>query len=549
MERTTFLKNYRIRLKYDGSPYEPDRDGPAISYEAVDERTAEPVSVTLIPAESINPAEREQFEQHVTAAQKLRHANIAKVLDFGREGDDYVYVAERLPGETLASWVRTHGPVAADATLRIGEQVVSVLSSAGFHKIPYPSIQPRDIMLVPGQTAEGSWPLVKVTNFGLPALIANPEPQLPDSNKSEQPASTEQGLGNQQFSRPTRDIGSEIYLLGVTLYFLLTGAAIPAEALQQGARLSGFPKPLRVLLSRIMHRDRDQRPQDLLVVTGMIRGCLERIERRRELSDRYGIPFRTSIRPRPEARPRRLVRTAVAICALLVLAAAIAPLVFPESVGKIIRGSQISKPVGVLIGVPESSPAAAGQASQIASAAASSAMGSQPVSPTIAPEAPATTNAPMLPNQPDVRPADIQQAEIANAQSQASASTDSEANSTQATPDSSAAAADTDAKSTARANAESSPAAGGKSSSQSKKKSVASNPGRAPQHRTGSVHSRVVGITSDGRLIFRLPSGRIAIVAPDEEEFAPRHRSRVFIDRDQMYGPPPRFGSDYFRGD
>ena len=55
MERTTFLKNYRIRLKYDGSPHEPDRDGPAISYEAVDERTAEPVSVTLIPAESIDP--------------------------------------------------------------------------------------------------------------------------------------------------------------------------------------------------------------------------------------------------------------------------------------------------------------------------------------------------------------------------------------------------------------------------------------------------------------------------------------------------------------
>ena len=55
MERTTFLKNYRIRLKYDGSPYEPDRNGPAISYEAADQRTAEPVSVTLIPTDSIDP--------------------------------------------------------------------------------------------------------------------------------------------------------------------------------------------------------------------------------------------------------------------------------------------------------------------------------------------------------------------------------------------------------------------------------------------------------------------------------------------------------------
>jgi hypothetical protein len=47
-------------------------------------------------------------------------------------------------------------------------------------------------------------------------------------------------------------------------------------------------------------------------------------------------------------------------------------------------------------------------------------------------------------------------------------------------------------------------------------------------------------------LILRLPSGRTAIVAPDEEEFVPRHRNRVYNDRDQMFGPPPGFGPDYF---
>src|ERR1700757_4068418 len=182
MERTTFLKNYRIRLQYDGTPYEPDNAGPAASYEAVDERTGEPVSVTLIQSDSIDSAEREKFEEHVSSAQKLRHVNIAKVLDFGREGDDYVYVSERLAGETLASWVRSHGPMPADAALRVGEQIVSVLSSAGFHKLPYPPIQSSDVMLVPGQTAEGAWPLVKVTNFGLPELKARPVAQSIESD-------------------------------------------------------------------------------------------------------------------------------------------------------------------------------------------------------------------------------------------------------------------------------------------------------------------------------------------------------------------------------
>jgi hypothetical protein len=170
---------------------------------------------------------------------------------------------------------------------------------------------------------------------------------------------------------------------------------------------------------------------------------------------------------------------------------------------------------------------------------------SQPVNPSVAPEPPAAANTVTIANPPLVSPKDTQQAQTSNVQSQVPASTDLAANSAGATPDSSA-SADMDAKSAAQANAEPPSTAASKSSSQSKKKSVASNSRRAPQRRAGSVRSRVVGITSDGRLILRLRSGRTAIVAPDEEEFAPRHRSRVFIDRDQMYGPPPGFGSDYF---
>src|SRR5436190_20920122 len=218
MERTTFLKNYRIRLQYDGTPYEPARAGSEMSYEAVDERTGEPVSVMLIPTESIDSADRERFEEQVSAGQKLRHVNIAKVLDFGREADDYVYVCERLAGESLASWVRSHGSMPADAALRVGEQIVSVLSSAGFHKLPYPPIQPSDVMLVPGQTAEGTWPLVKVTNVGLPKLKARSERQLIESDVSEN-AAAEQSVNDQQLALPTTDIRSEIHSLGVTLYF------------------------------------------------------------------------------------------------------------------------------------------------------------------------------------------------------------------------------------------------------------------------------------------------------------------------------------------
>src|SRR6266700_1843070 len=504
MERTTFLKNYRIRLQLDGTPYAPDIAGLATSYEAVDERTGEPVFVMLITAESIDPAEREGFEEHVSAAQKLRHVNIAKVLDFGREGDDYVYVSERLAGETLASWVRSHGPMPADAALRVGEQIVSVLSSAGFHKLQYPPIQPPDVMLVPGQTAEGSWPLVKVTKFGLPALIARPEPQLTEPEMPDQTFAGEQVTNDQQFGDPTKDIRSEIYSLGVTLYFLLTGIALSTEALHRGPKFSGFPKPLLVLLGRLLHRAPDQRPKDLLVVTELIRESLGKIERRRALSDRYGIPLRTTV-PRPrKARPRRLVRAAAVVGVLLLLAAAIAPVVFPNSISKLVRGSQKPKQVGVLVGVPDSSPAASqpravAQVPRNTSSTPPAVVSSQPVNPAALPETPAPAN---------VAPADVQQAQIATAQSR-----------------------------------EKSVASKSKRARASRSSTAYSPPGR-----TGSVRSRVMGITSDGRLILRLPSGRTAIVAPDDEGSVPRHRNRVHIDRDQMFGPPPGSG-DYFPDD
>jgi hypothetical protein len=562
MERTTFLKNYRIRLQYDGSPYEPATAGSTTSYEAVDQRTAEPVSVTLIPTESIDSSERQQFEEDALAAQKLHHVNVAKVFDFGCEGDDYVYVSERLTGETLASWVRNHGPMPADAALRVGEQIVSVLSSAGFHKLPYPAIQPSDVMLVPGQTAEGTWPLVKVTNFGLPELKARSEPQPIESSVPDK-AAGETGVNEQQFAQPTTDIHSEIYSLGVTLYFLLSGVVLSAEVLKHGPKFSGFPKPLRTLLGKLLHPDPDHRPKDLLVVTELIRESLGKIERRRTLSDRYGIPLRTSVaRPR-ERRPRLLARTAAVVGILLLLAAAIAPVVFPDSIGKLVRDIQKPKQIGVLVGVPDASPAvgqphALSQVPLRNSASPPAVVSSRPVNPTALPGTPAPANAVTTPNPFHVASADVQQAQMASNQPQAASSTDSTQNSPAAMPDTSV-SADTAANSSAQANTEPPPATASQSRSRSTEKSVASKSKRTrasrssaaySQHgRTRSARSRVTGITSDGRLILRLPSGRTAIVAPDEEEFVPRHRNRVYIDRDQMFGPPPGFGPEYFPGD
>jgi len=553
MERTIFLQHYRVCLKSDGTPRELSQDGAAITYEAVDERSREPVDLKLIPLESIAPDVRGRLEEQARAAQQLRHVNIAKVFDFGREGGDLVCISEHLPGETLAAWVADHGPMPADAVLRVAEQIVSVLSSASFHKLPFPPIQPSDIIVVPGQTPEGSWPLVKLINFGLPALSSGPNVQPEDSKTREQTSSPEQSASCEQLPHSTRDIRSEIYSLGATLYFLLTGVALSAEALQRPPNFSRFPKPLRRLLARMLHRDPDQRPKDLVVLAEMIRECLQKIERRRALADKYGIPYRTTIPRRAEARPARLLRIALPVAALLLAAAVLAAVLFPEAIGKIVHGNRETKKIGVLVGVPESSPPPAVQNGSTSIAPA--AVASQASSASVPSASQPPVNAAAASNSPQVASPDIQQTQTTNAQQQTAAPNASEPTSPAAIAETSSSSAD-ETKSSSKPDEATQPATASQPSSSSKKKSVASTSRRAraaqgfsedsPQRRAGSIRGRVVGISSDGRLILRLPSGRTAIVAPDEDQVLPRRHRRAMIDRDDMFAPPPRFEPDYF---
>src|SRR5437762_6238149 len=415
MERTIFLQHYRVRLRSDGTPREISRKGAAITYEAVDERSRDSVDLKLIPLESIDPGVREKLDEQARAAQMLRHVNIAKVYDFGREGGDFVCVSEHLPGETLAAWVAAHGPTPADAALRVAEQIVSVLSSASFHRLPYPPIQPSDIIVVPGQTPEGSWPLVKLINFGLPALTSSPKVQAEDSQTREEAPPAEQFASSEQLPHGTTDVRSEIYSLGATLYFLLTGVALSADALQRPPKFSGFPKALRALLGRMLHRDPDQRPKDLVVLAEMIRACLLKIERRRALADKYGIPYRTTIPRRPEARPARLLRIALPVAALLLATAVIAAVLFSEPIGRIMHGDRETKKVGVLIGVPESSPP---QKVQNASTPTSPAtVASQEANPAVPAQRQPPENVATASNSPQAASPDIQQTQTLNAQS------------------------------------------------------------------------------------------------------------------------------------
>jgi serine/threonine protein kinase len=548
MEQTTFLGHYRIAVDDKGAPRERGRAGTAITYEAMDERSGEPVALKLIPVSSIDPAAREQFEEQARAAAMIKHVNIAKVFDFGPEKDHFVYVSELLRGEPLASWIGHHGPMPADAVLRVAEQIVSVLSTARFHKLAYCAIQPSNLMIVPGSTPEGTWPFVKLMNFGLAGLKSDPESfqgtDLPrgELDKPKEDVEREEDFSvaspfasPEQLQHQTVDFRSEVYSLGATMYFMLTGAAPSPETRLRSREPSGFPKALRNLIGNMLQRDPDRRPKDPVALAEMIRDCLLKIERRQVLARRLGIPLATATRSksRRALTPLAQVLRGILVFAVIVLAVGIlAAFLLPADMNPFRYRTAAKEEIGVPIGVPETSPLASPQPVNAAPVVAN-----QPATDTAA--SPAAGEAPSPgPEQQQTANADLVAAETPGNPPEASPTVPATGPETSAeVAESTPASRDTETASQ--------PPTASQSASASKKKPVAST----SQRRPGSGRARMVGITSDGRLIYRLPSGRTKIVAPDsgEDELAPRRRSRALIpqERDETYPPSQPLAPDY----
>lgn len=273
MEPQTFLEHYRVIQDYDGSPREISRSGPVVFYKGTDQRSGAPVSVALLPVASVDPAERESFAEKARAALQLDHMNIARVVAFGMEREQFAFVSELPRGETLEAWVTANEPMPPEAVLRVALQVVNGLNAVRSYGLTHRAIQPSNLVIVPGQTAEGGWPFVKLVNFGLPGL------------KHDGAVSAFSSPEQVEFG--TSDFRSEIYSLGATMCFLLTGAFYADEPRSQTRR---FARPLRKLIAPMLSKNPDDRPHDPVLFERAMRKCLQTAERRQAWSRQFGIP-------------------------------------------------------------------------------------------------------------------------------------------------------------------------------------------------------------------------------------------------------------------
>jgi eukaryotic-like serine/threonine-protein kinase len=231
---TDRLGNYRIERRNDGSLWELGRGAMGVTYRAVDTSLRRAVALKLIDSEWVKRGAeaRERFMREARTAASLRHPNVATVYHFGiREENGQCFCAmELVEGETLEMRVRRTGPLDALTTIDIALQVTSALAAAEKQGLVHRDLKPANLMFVAAapdakdsspSKAEKADTVVKVIDFGVAkALVEKPDAMgLTHGGFVGTPAFA----SPEQFTDARVEVRSDIYSLGATLWYLLTG--------------------------------------------------------------------------------------------------------------------------------------------------------------------------------------------------------------------------------------------------------------------------------------------------------------------------------------
>jgi len=218
---------YEIDCHPDGSLYELGRGAMGVTYRATDTSLQRKVALKIIKIDiaARSADARERFMREARAAAALRHENIATIHQFGMclETGQYFYAMELIEGETLEERVRRAGPLDARTSINIAQQVTSALAAAEKQGLVHRDLKPANLMLISsdGETSSNKKLLVKIIDFGLAKAIhtATDSKSLTHDRFVGTPAFA----SPEQFEHSALDVRSDIYSLGETIWFALTG--------------------------------------------------------------------------------------------------------------------------------------------------------------------------------------------------------------------------------------------------------------------------------------------------------------------------------------
>ena len=192
------------------------------------------------------PGALERFQQEIRSAAKLLHPNIVAAHAVLRPGDLLVFAMEYVRGQDLSEVVKQRGPLpVANAAFYI-HQVANGLQHAFEKGMVHRDIKPNNLMLA----IEGKKHTVKILDFGLAKATSEKGAEAGLTKSGQMLGTPDYVAPEQTLDAHNADIRADIYSLGCTLYFLLSGGP-PFQETSLYAILEAHhkrePKPLNLV--------------------------------------------------------------------------------------------------------------------------------------------------------------------------------------------------------------------------------------------------------------------------------------------------------------
>jgi serine/threonine-protein kinase len=182
-------------------------------------------AIKLLPPDKGGEESITRFEREVRITAQLTHPNTVSIYDYGRTPDGIFYYAmELLDGVDLEKMVALDGPQPPARVVHILRQVCGALTEAHAHGLIHRDIKPANIILC---ERGGVRDVAKVVDFGLVKAVAAPDPEQAKLTGINQITGTPHYIAPEAITDPDSvDARSDIYALGATAFFLLTGEEV-----------------------------------------------------------------------------------------------------------------------------------------------------------------------------------------------------------------------------------------------------------------------------------------------------------------------------------
>ena len=269
------LGNYRILDKLG-------QGGMGMVLKAEHSRMRRQVALKVMSAAAVKSKEAVQrFQREVQAAAKLDHPNIVPAYDADEADGTHFLVMQFVEGHDLAGWVKANGPMPWPKAVDCLIQAARGLEYAHQRGVIHRDIKPANLLLDGNGT-------IRILDMGLARMDVLAGDAQADLTATGQIMGTIDYMAPEQAVNPKlADKRADIYSLGMTLWFLLTGRHAYDAPSMMGKLLAhremaipsltaacpGIPAPLEAVFRKMAAKTPEERYQSLTPVIADLERC------------------------------------------------------------------------------------------------------------------------------------------------------------------------------------------------------------------------------------------------------------------------------------